>query len=176
MRHFFPNVSQFGERATFSQGVRLLRRKTCCNPRIAALYKTVHFQELWRTCKEDSALSQITTRLQEKLSTGKQACSVCKCSSQPTPLPHTSRILQSDNGREFVNKVIEELLKSWYTDIQLASGRSHHPQSQGLVKRAHYTLQRKLSAENNRFNAKFPPWSQWLPRINCKLREHTTFL
>ena len=79
------------------------------------------------------------------------------------------RILHSDNGREFINKVIEELLKSWHSDIQLVSGRPLHPQSQGLVKRAHYTLQRKLSAEIHRVCANSPPWSQWLPRITCKL-------
>ncbi len=78
------------------------------------------------------------------------------------------RILHSDNGREFINRVIEELLKSWHSDIQLVSGRPRHPQSQGLVERAHYTLQRKLSAEINRLKAKSPPWAAWLPRIVCE--------
>ena len=80
------------------------------------------------------------------------------------------RVLHSDNGREFINAVIEELLKSWHSDIQLVSGRPRHPQSQGLVERAHYTLQRKLSAETSRVKVKSPPWSKWLPRIICKLK------
>ena len=34
----------------------------------------------------------------------------------------------------------------WHTQIKLAivSGRPHHPQSQGLVERAHQTLQKIL--------------------------------
>ena len=79
------------------------------------------------------------------------------------------RILHSDNGREFINNVIDGLLKSWHTDIQLVSGRPRHPQSQGLVERAHYTLQRQLSAEISVQNSKSPPWASWLPRIICKL-------
>ena len=86
------------------------------------------------------------------------------------------RILHSDNGREFINKVIEELLKSWHTDIQLVSGRPRHPQSQGLVEREHYTLQRKLSAEICTVNADSPPWSEWLPRIVCKRNELFIFV
>ena len=56
----------FAKRTTFSWGVRLLRPIKCCNPWIAALYKTMHFQELRGTCKEDGALSRIMTRLREK--------------------------------------------------------------------------------------------------------------
>lgn len=78
------------------------------------------------------------------------------------------RILHSDNGREFINQVIEDLLQRWHSNIQLVSGRPRHPQSQGLVERAHYTLERKLSAEIHKTQAKNPPWSKWLPRIVCK--------
>ena len=79
------------------------------------------------------------------------------------------RILHSDNGREFINSLIQQTLDSWHADIQLVSGRPRHPQSQGLVERAHYTLQRKLSAEISRIKAKSPPWAFWLPRLVCKL-------
>ena len=60
------------------------------------------------------------------------------------------RISHSDNGREFVNSLIEKLLKSWHPDIQLVSGRPCHLQSQGVIEQAHYTLQRKLFSEVNR--------------------------
>ncbi len=40
--------------------------------------------------------------------------------------------LQSDNGREFVAKVIEQLLKIW-KDCKIAHGSPHHPPSQGSV-------------------------------------------
>ena len=83
------------------------------------------------------------------------------------------RILQSDNGREFVNSLIQATLDSWHSDIQLITGRPRHPQSQGLVERAHYTLQRKLSAEISRLKTKSPPWASILPRIVCKLHKYT---
>ena len=51
--------------------------------------------------------------------------------------------MQSDNGREFVNQVINDLLRVWQSNIQLLSGRPRHPQSQGLVERAHQTLPKK---------------------------------
>jgi hypothetical protein len=43
-------------------------------------------------------------------------------------------ILQSDNGREFVNRVIEELVKLW-PSLKIVHGRARHPQSQGSVER-----------------------------------------
>ena len=79
------------------------------------------------------------------------------------------RILHSDNGREFVNIVIVDLLKCWNSNIQLVSGRPRHPQSQGLVERAHQTLHKKMAAEISASGMKTPPWSDWLPRIVCKL-------
>ena len=79
------------------------------------------------------------------------------------------RILHSDNGREFVNGVIVDLLKLWNSNIQLVSGRPRHPQSQGLVERAHQTLHKKMAAEISASGMKTPPWSDWLPRIVCKL-------
>ena len=79
------------------------------------------------------------------------------------------RILHSDNGREFVNSVIESLLAIWHSEIQLVSGRPRHPQSQGSVKRAHLTLQKKLVSEVSRNNSTNPPWTTWLPRLICEL-------
>ena len=77
-------------------------------------------------------------------------------------------ILHSDNGREFVNKLIEEVLATWPGLVQLVSGRSRHPQSQGLVEQAHYTMERMLSAKNVESGSKSPPWTDWLPHIVCK--------
>ena len=99
----------------------------------------------------------------------KHATCVAECLDQFVfPYFGVPRILHSDNGREFVNQVIQQLLQSWHADIQLVSGRPRHPQSQGVVERAHATLQRKLSAEISRTGEKSPPWSKWLPRIICK--------
>ena len=99
----------------------------------------------------------------------KHAAGVCEALDKNLfPYFGVPRILHSDNGREFINHLIEDLLTRWSSDIQLVSGRPRHPQSQGLVERAHYTLQRKLTSKINEENAKSPPWSSWLPRIVCK--------
>ena len=44
-------------------------------------------------------------------------------------------ILQSDNGKEFVAKVIKELKLLW-PGLKIVNGRARHPQSQGSVERA----------------------------------------
>ena len=48
-------------------------------------------------------------------------------------------ILQSDNGREFVAKVIEELAGMW-TGLKIVHGRARHPQSQGSVERCNQDI------------------------------------
>ncbi|CAF1326105.1 unnamed protein product [Didymodactylos carnosus] len=50
------------------------------------------------------------------------------------------RILQSDNGKEFVAQVIKDLRNTW-KDLVITNGRPCHPQTQGLVERANHTLQ-----------------------------------
>jgi transposase InsO family protein len=41
-------------------------------------------------------------------------------------------ILHSDNGKEFVAKIIGELMKLWL-DCKIVNGSPRHPQSQGSV-------------------------------------------
>ncbi|CAF4124122.1 unnamed protein product [Rotaria magnacalcarata] len=53
------------------------------------------------------------------------------------------RILQSDNGREFVAKVILDLTKLW-PGLLIINGRQRHPQSQGLVERGNAVVQQLL--------------------------------
>ena len=55
-------------------------------------------------------------------------------------------VLHSDNGREFVNHFIEDVLATWPGAVQLVSGRPRHPKSQGLVEQVHYTLERMMSS------------------------------
>ncbi|XP_076045792.1 KRAB-A domain-containing protein 2-like [Oratosquilla oratoria] len=60
-------------------------------------------------------------------------------------------ILQSDNGREFVNAIIAELSVLW-PELKLVTGRPRHPQSQGAVERLNGVIQDKLTIwmrENN---------------------------
>ena len=84
------------------------------------------------------------------------------------PIIGLPSIVQSDNGREFVNQVIESVVATWPGQVQLVSGRPHHPQSQGLVEQAHYTLERMMSAKILDSGAEHPPWIDWLPHITCK--------
>ncbi|CAM4890692.1 unnamed protein product [Rotaria socialis] len=60
-------------------------------------------------------------------------------------------ILQSDNGREFVAKVIEELALIW-KDLKIIHGKPRHPQSQGSVERSNQDTKQLLGRwirENN---------------------------
>ena len=54
-----------------------------------------------------------------------------------------SKILQSDNGLEFVATVITELKHIW-TDLLIIHGRPRHPRSQGCIERANGDLEIKL--------------------------------
>ncbi|KAL5515506.1 hypothetical protein EMCRGX_G000680 [Ephydatia muelleri] len=56
-------------------------------------------------------------------------------------------VVKNDNGKEFVNKLIGDVVSTWPGHVQLISGRPQHPQSQGLVEQAHYTLERMISAK-----------------------------
>ena len=84
------------------------------------------------------------------------------------PFIGLTSILHSDNGHEFVNQLIKEVLSTWPGEFQLVSGCPRHLQSQGLVEQAHYTLKRMLSAKIVKSNSKCPPWTDWLPHIVCK--------
>ena len=84
------------------------------------------------------------------------------------PIVGLPSILHSDNGREFVNSVIKDILNDWPGQVQLVSGRPRHPQSQGVVEQAHYTLERMLSAKVAEQKSCKPPWSMWLPHIVCE--------
>ena len=53
------------------------------------------------------------------------------------------KILQSDNGREFVARVILDLRKIW-PGLVIINGRPRHPQSQGLVERGNSVVQQMI--------------------------------
>ncbi|XP_076053674.1 KRAB-A domain-containing protein 2-like [Oratosquilla oratoria] len=60
-------------------------------------------------------------------------------------------ILQSDNGREFVNAIIAELSVLW-PELKLVTGRPRHPQSQGAIERLNGMIKDNLTIwmrENN---------------------------
>ena len=88
-------------------------------------------------------------------------------------------VLQSDNGREFVNSVISELSTLW-PQLQLVTGRPRHPQSQGAVERLNGVIQDKLKIWMRENNSK--KWSiglkfvQWQVNISKhETTKHTPF-
>ncbi|CAF1179565.1 unnamed protein product [Adineta ricciae] len=52
--------------------------------------------------------------------------------------------LQSDNGKEFVAKVIKDLKNTW-VDLVIINGRARHPETQGLIERGNQTLEVALA-------------------------------
>ena len=78
------------------------------------------------------------------------------------PIFGVPRILQCDNGREFVNKTIQSLLEDWPESAQIVNGRPRHPQSQGLVEQAHHTLERMMASKiegHKKTSVSSPPWA-----------------
>ena len=60
-------------------------------------------------------------------------------------------ILQSDNGREFVNSILDELKTLW-PDLKQVHGQPRHSESQGSVEKCNQLVERLLFAymkENN---------------------------
>ncbi|XP_045511256.1 KRAB-A domain-containing protein 2-like [Colias croceus] len=52
-------------------------------------------------------------------------------------------ILQSDNGREFANKVVKEVCAMW-PELKIVHGKPRHSQSQGSVERANQDVEKML--------------------------------
>ncbi len=81
-------------------------------------------------------------------------------------------ILQSDNGREFKNKLISDLIKSW-PDLKIIHGRPRHPQTQGSIERANGDVQNILGSwMRTRQSTK---WSQALEYVQLikNSKEHS---
>ncbi|CAF1068102.1 unnamed protein product [Brachionus calyciflorus] len=81
-----------------------------------------------------------------------------------TGLPYCK---QSDNGTEFRNHLMKNLIDSWDGDCKVVHGRPRHPQSQGLVEQSNRTLERMMSAMMTQFNT--DNWVKLLPKIMYNL-------
>lgn len=79
-------------------------------------------------------------------------------------------VLQSDNGREFANRIIEELKVMW-PELAIVHGKPRHSQSQGSVERANQDVQKILFAwiEDNKTNR----WSEGLKF--CQLQKNCAY-
>ena len=76
----------------------------------------------------------------------------------------TSKILHSDNGREFVNANVASLCKEWPGEVTIVNGRPRNPKCQG-----NRTVEKMLGVCLLESDTDTPPWSEWLPIIQCKL-------
>ena len=91
--------------------------------------------------------------------------------------PH---IFHSDNGREFVNKLLHSLLDIWSSgNVTFVNGRPRHSQSQGLVERSNRVVEEMIAAikrDEGYDGALYFPWAAWLPRImfNMNTQVHST--
>lgn len=80
------------------------------------------------------------------------------------------RNLHSDNGREFVNKIVRELVKDWgcENDVLFINGRLRYSQRQGLVEHGNATIERHIAnkrATLGLIGDTTYPWANWLPKI-----------
>ena len=69
--------------------------------------------------------------------------------------------LQSDNGKEFANSLLETYLKK--LNIKIIHGRPRNPKSQGQIERANQTIKRWLAKTMNSLNEK--KWIDILPEV-----------
>ena len=62
-------------------------------------------------------------------------------------------ILQTDNGKEFINTIVETYLED--QGVEFKHGRLYHPQSQGLIERANRTIQKALAQAYHKHKSNF---------------------
>ena len=77
------------------------------------------------------------------------------------------QVLQCDNGTEFKNNLVKNVLENWEGSCKVIHGRPRHPQSQGLVEQANGTMERMLSSAMAQF--KTTDWENLLPRVMYNL-------
>ena len=56
------------------------------------------------------------------------------------------KILQSDNGREFVNEIVKETLTLWPGQVVIINGHPCPSQSQGLVEKGNHCVEMQIQA------------------------------
>ena len=56
----------------------------------------------------------------------------------------TPCILHSDNGREFVNETVGNLVKQWPGKVTIVNRRPHNPKCHDLVEQGNHTVEKLL--------------------------------
>jgi len=84
----------------------------------------------------------------------------------------TPRIIQSDNGTEFVNQLMQQLMKTYAIDHRLIT--AYHPRANGLVERTNKEASNILKKV---INGATQQWQLWLPAVqlalNTRVQERT---
>src|SRR6185436_3692343 len=76
----------------------------------------------------------------------------------------TMKIIQSDNGTEFGNSIIEQLVQMYGIDHRLIT--AYHPVANGMVERQNKEVARALKKYTY---SSFGQWHMWLPLIQLGL-------
>lgn len=79
------------------------------------------------------------------------------------------KILQSDNGLEFVNSIINEVTKLYGIDKRTIS--SYHPQANGLVERSNHSI---IDLIRHVTSKKTQNWSNILPSVQLMMNNRVT--
>ena len=80
----------------------------------------------------------------------------------------TPKILHSDNGREFINEIVKSVMKEWPGEVTIVNGKPHNPKCPGLVEQGNGTVEKMIGVRLHDNDTDYPPWSEWLPVIQCK--------
>jgi len=78
----------------------------------------------------------------------------------------TPKILQSDNGSEFVNQAVQAMTHLYGVDHRLIT--AYHPNANGLVERKNKDVSQALKKYTE---GSFAAWDDWLPLIQLGLNE-----
>ena len=78
----------------------------------------------------------------------------------------TPRILQSDNGTEFANQVMQSLTAIYGIDHRFST--AYHPNTNGLVERQNKEVSRSLKKY---VEGSYASWDDWLPLVQVGLNE-----
>lgn len=80
----------------------------------------------------------------------------------------TPKLLQSDNGREFVNEIVADVVSKWPGETVIINGRPRNPRCQGLVEQGNAMVEKLLGIRLKENEDDDSPWSEWLPLIQCQ--------
>jgi transposase InsO family protein len=74
------------------------------------------------------------------------------------------KIMQSDNGTEFVNELVSKMMELYGVDHRLTT--PYHPAANGKVERKNKEVETVL---RKKLNGNFSSWEEWLPEVQFEL-------